>query len=49
MPVRRKAVKREQHQHQVARTNEWCLMWTAPRAKAITVNGAWRVVGAATQ
>jgi hypothetical protein len=49
MPVRRKAVKREQRQHQVERTNEWCLTWTAPRAKAITVNGAWQVKAAAAQ
>jgi hypothetical protein len=47
MPVRRRAVKREQRQHQVERTNEWCLMWTAPCANAITVNGEWRVVDTA--
>jgi hypothetical protein len=43
MPVRRKAVTREQRQHRVERTNDWCLMWTAPRATGITVSGAWQV------
>jgi hypothetical protein len=43
MPVQRKAVQRERGQHSVERSNDWCLMWTAPRAKAITVSGAWHV------
>jgi hypothetical protein len=43
MPVQRKAVRREQRQHKVERSNDWCLMWTAPRAKGITVSGAWQV------
>jgi hypothetical protein len=49
MPVKRKAVKRERRQHQVERTNEWCLMWTAPRTNAITVSGAWQVVDPAAK
>ena len=49
MPVQRKAVKSEQQQHKVERTNDWCLMWTAPRAKGITVRGAWQVKTAAAK
>jgi hypothetical protein len=43
LPVQRKAVKREQRQHRVERSNEWCLMWTAPRAEGITITGSWKV------
>jgi hypothetical protein len=43
LPVQRRAVKREQRQHKVERSNEWCLMWTAPLAQGITVTGSWRV------
>ncbi len=43
MPVRRKAVRQQTAQHTVARTNDWCQMWTAPRAEGITVSGAWQV------
>jgi hypothetical protein len=49
MPVQRKAVKRERRQHRVERTNDWCLMWTAPRAHGVTVSGAWRVVDPAAK
>jgi hypothetical protein len=49
MPVRRKAVRRQTAQYTVARSNDWCLMWTAPRAETITVTGAWQVQSAATQ
>jgi hypothetical protein len=49
MPVRRKAVRQQTAHHTVARKNDWCLMWTAPRAEAITVTGAWQVKSAATQ
>ncbi len=46
MPVQRKAVRRARAQHTLERTNEWCLMWTAPRTKGITVTGAWQVKSA---
>ncbi len=49
MPVQRKAVRREQRQHKVERSNDWCLTWTAPRAEGITVSGAWQVKTAAAK
>jgi hypothetical protein len=49
MPVQRKAVRQETAQHTVARSNDWCLMWTAPRTKGVTVSGAWQVKTAAAQ
>ena len=47
MPVKRQAVTKERAQHKVDRSNDWCLMWTAPAAQAVTVEGAWRVTEAA--
>ncbi len=46
MPVQRKAVRRARAQHTLERTNEWCLTWTAPHAKGITVTGSWQVKNA---
>ena len=42
-PVLRKAVKQGRGRHTAERSNDWCLMWTAPARQDITVNGAWRV------
>ena len=49
MPVQRKAVSQQRAQHKVDRRNEWCLMWTAPAAQAVTVEGAWHVIEAASK
>ena len=49
MPVQRKAVSQQRAQHKVDRRNEWCLMWTAPAAQAVTVEGAWRVIAPASK
>ncbi len=49
MPVQRKAMSQQRAQHKVDRRNEWCLMWTAPAAQAVTVEGAWRVVEAVSK
>jgi hypothetical protein len=43
LPVDRKAVAADRAQHTADRANDWCLMWTAPAAQAITVKGSWRV------
>jgi len=42
-PVLRKAVKQGRGRHTAERSNDWCLMWTAPARQDITVSGAWRV------
>jgi hypothetical protein len=47
MPVQRKAVRQQRAQHKIDRRNEWCLMWTAPAAQAVTVEGAWHVMAPA--
>jgi hypothetical protein len=47
MPVKRKAVSQQRAQHKADRRNDWCLMWTAPAAQAVTVEGAWRVMAPA--
>jgi hypothetical protein len=43
MPVERKAVAADRAEHRADRRNDWCLMWTAPAAQAVTVRGHWRV------
>lgn len=45
IPVERRAVAADRAQHRAERANDWCLMWTAPAAQAITVTGSWRVAG----
>lgn len=47
MPIDRKAVAADRAQHTADRANDWCLMWTAPAAQAITVRGGWQVRAAA--
>lgn len=42
-PIDLKAVATHRAQHRADRANDWCLMWTAPAAQAITVAGSWRV------
>jgi hypothetical protein len=49
MPVERKAVSAERAQHRADRANDWCLMWTAPAAQAITVTGSWRLARSAAR
>jgi hypothetical protein len=47
MPVDRQAVQADQGELAIDRSNDWCLMWTAPVvAKRITVEGAWSVLPA---
>ena len=43
MPIERKAVAADRAQYTVDRRNDWCLMWTAPAAQGVTVEGSWRV------
>jgi hypothetical protein len=40
-PVELRAVREHRGQHLIDRRNDWCLMWTAPRAKRVTVEGQW--------
>jgi hypothetical protein len=47
MPVEQKAVRRATGEHSIDRRNEWCLMWTAPPGRGVTVEGAWTVHRAA--
>jgi hypothetical protein len=47
MPVDRKAIAADRAAYRANRSNEWCLMWTAPTAQGITVKGSWRIVPAA--
>jgi hypothetical protein len=49
MPVQRPAVTEDQAEHAADRRNEWCLMWTAPAHKRVTVTGAWSVSKAAAK
>lgn len=49
MPVERNAVRTDRARHRADRANDWCLMWTAPRAQGITVGGSWRVEPAAAK
>jgi hypothetical protein len=46
MPVERKAVASDRAEHRADRRNDWCLMWTAPAAQAVTVRGHWRITRA---
>ena len=47
MPVDRKAVQADRGELGIDRSNDWCLMWTAPaQAKRATVEGAWSVLPA---
>ncbi len=42
MPVDRKAVQADKAELSIDKSNEWCLMWTAPAAaKRTTVEGVW--------
>lgn len=43
MPVERKAVREDRGELAIDRANEWCLMWTAPKAGAMTLGGIWSV------
>jgi len=43
MPIDRKGVREDRGEHTIDRANDWCLMWTAPKAGALTVTGAWSV------
>jgi hypothetical protein len=49
MPVERKAIAADRAQHRADRANDWCLMWTAPAAQAITVTGSWRLARGAAK
>jgi hypothetical protein len=45
MPVDLKARQGDKGELRIDRSNDWCLMWTAPvQAKRITVEGAWSVL-----
>jgi hypothetical protein len=46
MPVRRSAVAQDRAQLKVPRENDWCLMWTAPRAQGVNITGTWQVIPA---
>ena len=42
MPVDLKARQADKGELRIDRSNDWCLMWTAPaQARRITVEGAW--------
>jgi hypothetical protein len=41
MPVDRKALASDRAEHAIDADNDWCLMWTAPTARRVTVKGAW--------
>jgi hypothetical protein len=47
MPIERKAVRADRGELAIDRANDWCLMWTAPKASAMSVNGVWSVRKAA--
>jgi hypothetical protein len=42
-PVALTARTRSRARHTADRRNDWCLMWTAPAAQAVTVGGDWHV------
>jgi hypothetical protein len=42
-PVSLTARTRSRARHTADRDNDWCLMWTAPAAQAVTVSGDWHV------
>lgn len=41
MPVDRKAIASDRAAHRVDATSTWCLMWTAPADRDVTVSGRW--------
>lgn len=43
MPVDRKAVASDRAEHAIDTKNDWCLMWSAPAGRRVTVTGAWSV------
>jgi hypothetical protein len=43
MPVDRKAVASDRAEHAIDAKNDWCLMWSAPAGRRVTVTGAWSV------
>ncbi|NKB16480.1 MAG: hypothetical protein HC774_05795, partial [Sphingomonadales bacterium] len=49
MPVKRNAVMQDRAQHKVRRQNDWCLMWTAPKAQGSSITGTWQVIRAAAK
>jgi hypothetical protein len=46
MPVDRKGVREDRARHTVDRSNDWCLMWTAPAGQRVTVSGGWQAMKA---
>lgn len=43
MPVQRTQLREDQGEFAIDRDNEWCLMWTAPAGRRLTVEGVWSV------
>ncbi|MDH4287878.1 MAG: hypothetical protein OEV65_03950 [Aquincola sp.] len=41
IPVEYRAVREHRGHHLIDRRNDWCLMWTAPKGKQVTVEGQW--------
>ena len=41
MPVDRKALASDRAEHAIDTKNDWCLMWSAPADRRVTVVGAW--------
>jgi hypothetical protein len=41
MPVDRKALSADRGEQAIDTRNDWCLMWSAPADRRVTVTGAW--------
>jgi hypothetical protein len=41
MPVQAKRTKRHDGTHAIDQANDWCLMFTAPKERAVRVRGEW--------
>ena len=41
IPVEYRAVREHRGHQLIDRRNDWCLMWTAPKGKQVTVEGQW--------